>query len=367
MSPDLEALGWNAEFERQFAKYAAKDWLPGRLIRDNKITFGAILAGGARHEVIMGGRVYHEAANDAELPAVGDWVALEIGGEVSTNLIRARLPRQTCFSRKVPGKSTEEQVIATNVDAVAVVTDAGVDFNLRRLERYLTVIRKSGAQAIILLNKADLFSEADNHRARDAVQALDPRVTVLLSNAHSQSGVAGLRALLKPGFTITLVGSSGVGKSTLANQLLGRDWQWTDAVSDQTGKGVHTTTARELIPIPTGGILIDNPGIREIQMWTDETVLRESFADLDELANGCRHHNCRHGADAGCAVRAAVEAGTLDFDRYAAYLKLEDEIAALNKKQRKRKLQIEKGIRTSSESVKHPKGKYKRERRPWTS
>ena len=365
MSLNLEALGWNETFAGYFAPFAAKGWVPGRLIRDNKITFGAILDGGERHEVIMGGRIYHEAESDAELPAVGDWVALEIGGDVSTNIIRARLPRQTCFSRKAPGKSTDEQVIATNVDAVAVVTDAGVDFNLRRLERYLTVIRKSAARPIIILNKADLFSPEENAAARAAVQALDPAITVLSSTAQTEEGVAEVRALLTPGFTITLVGSSGVGKSTLANQLLGRDWQWTEAVSDYTGKGVHTTTARELIPIPGGGILIDNPGIREIQMWTDERVLRESFADLDELATQCRHHNCRHGADEGCAVRAAVEAGQLDPARYLAYLKLEDEVAAIKQKQRKRKLQIEKGLRTSNESVKKTKGKYKRERTRW--
>lgn len=339
---ELEDLGWNKKFQKAFDALSLSNCVPARLIRDNKITYGALFLAEdgdlCEREVVMSGKVYHAASTDAELPAVGDWVALELGADGGAeNMIRARLPRQTCFSRKLPGKSTVEQVIAANVSVVVVVTDAGPDFNLRRMERYFMLVKRSGSQAVVLINKSDLFPDEQNLAAAEAIRDLSEESDVYVTSAAKNEGLEVLKKYLEPGVSLTLVGSSGVGKSTLVNQLLGEEWQWTGDVNDLTGKGRHTTTARELILLEDGGILIDNPGMREIQMWTDEHTLRESFSDVEELAGQCKFHDCKHGNDQGCAIRAAVENGELDGGRYQSYLKLDEEIEALEKRQKKRR------------------------------
>ena len=337
----LTDLGWNERFEEEFAPFNKKGWVPARLIRDNKITYGALTEGGYEYEVVMGGKVYHDASSDAELPAVGDWVVLEIGTGDLDHVIRARLSRQSCFSRKAPGKSSEEQVIAANVSLVCVVTDAGTDLNLRRMERFFALIGRSGAKPVVLVNKSDLFPADHNHEAAESIRAICPEAAVLVTSAINGENVSAIRQFLEPGVSITFVGSSGVGKSSLINALLGEDWQEEGEVNEVTGKGRHTTTARELIVLEEGGILIDNPGIREVQMWTDEHTLREKFLDIEALAEQCRFHDCSHGSDTGCAVRAAVEAGSLDPERYEGFMKLDEEIAKLKKRLKKRNMTLE--------------------------
>ena len=346
----LEDIGWNAAFAKEFAPYREQGWKPARLIRDNKITYGALLEGGEELEVTMSGKVYHDAETDAEIPAVGDWVALELGGEDGETMIRARLTRQTCLSRKMSGRSTEEQVIAANVSVVVVVTDAGADLSLRRMERYFAIIGKSGAKAVVLVNKSDLFPDQQNQEAATAIRALNPEADVHITSAEKGASLKVLRQYLQRGVSMTLVGSSGVGKSSVMNYLLGEDFQWTDEVNEITGKGRHSTTARELIVLPGGGILIDNPGIREVHMWTDETTLRERFADIEELAMQCKFHDCKHGTAAGCAIRAAMAAGTMDAARFEGYRKLEEEIEKLRASRKKRQTTGDRHVRRAQQN-----------------
>jgi ribosome biogenesis GTPase len=362
----LNDLGWNPRFEAEFANYYANGWVPARLIRDNKISYGAVLGDGTEMEVALGGAVYHEAETDAELPAVGDWVALDMGDEGNEYeaLIRARLERQTCLSRKAPGKGTEEQVMAANVNVVFVVTDAGQDFNLRRMERYYTVMLRSGARSVVLLNKSDLYPDEINQMAKDALEGLNPDVEVVLTSAIESSGVDVIRSYLEPGVTIALIGSSGVGKSSLINQLIGQDWLWTGEVNGVTGKGTHTTTARELLPLKAGGMLIDNPGIREVQVWTDAKTLKESFRDFDEVATQCKFHDCKHRSDAGCAVQAAIEEGTLSRERFINYLKLDFELEKLSQRKKTRELTVSRRNRRELKSKGEKySGKQRKERR----
>lgn len=338
----LRDLGWNDFFETSFEKVARKDWVAGRLIRETKINFSALLDEAEEIDCVVGGKVWHDATCDADLPAVGDWVAVELGaGDDDENIIRARLPRKTCFSRKAPGKSSQEQVMAANVDIVVVVTDAGPDFNLRRMERYFTIIAKSGAKAVVLVNKSDLFDDQTNEEARAQIQELSSEAEVFVTSATKQEGLEVLHSFLEKGVTLTMVGSSGVGKSTLVNQLLGEEWLWTGEVNEVTGKGRHTTVSRELVVLENGGMLVDNPGIREVQMWTDEDTLRDSFADIERLTDQCKFRDCKHQGDKGCAIEAAVTSGALDAARYEGFLSLDEEIEELNFRLKKRQMIVE--------------------------
>lgn len=344
----LKQLGWTPELETAFAPHRAQGWVPVRLIRETPINFSAFLKGGEEIDCILCGRLWNAAVTDSDLPAVGDWVAVELGNEDQPHVIRAQLPRRTVFSRKMPGNSSQAQVIGANIDVVTVVTDAGPDYNLRRMERYFALIRLSGAKAVVLLNKADLFSKPELKQAAAEISELCPDASVHITSALKGEGLKAIRSHLAPGITMCIVGSSGVGKSTLVNQLYGEEWQWTSEVNEITGKGRHTTTSRELVPLPGTGMLIDNPGMREIQMWTDEATLRDSFADVTALAENCKFSDCSHRKDAKCAIRAAVEAGSLEVGRYENFLNLETEIAALRKRSEKRQMTVERWAKRNS-------------------
>ena len=344
----LRDLGWDEEFEKAFAPHRERGWVPARLMCETTINFGAFLDGGEVIDAVVCGRLWHLAERDADLPAVGDWVAVETGGPDRDHVIRTLLPRRSCFARKMPGNSSDAQVIGANIDVVCVVTDAGADFNLRRMERYFTLISRSGAKPLVLVNKSDAYPAEANKHAATSIAALMSEAEVHITSARTGDGLKVLKKHLRPGVTLCVVGSSGVGKSTLVNQLYGDEWLWTGEVNVVTGKGRHTTTSRELVPLRGGGLLIDNPGMREIQMWTDEETLRESFADIEALTAECRFRDCSHGNDSGCAIRAAVESGALDPSRHASFLNLEEEIAKLKRRATKRQMAVERWAKRNS-------------------
>ncbi len=365
MTVTLEMLGWNEALAAAFRALEHPEWYPARIIRETKINFTVIAKGKGDHDVVLSGKLWHDAATDADLPTVGDWVAVDPGKGDDLPVIRALLPRRNRFSRKVPGRSCAEQVIGANVDVVIVVTDPGSDYNLRRIERYLTLIRKCGARPLVLINKADTADPELLERCCREVAELGTEVYPVV--ALYRKGYPKLLRRVPKGTTITVVGSSGVGKSTLVNSLLGGEWLETGEVNEVTGKGRHTTVARELVVLPGGGVLIDNPGMREIRMWTDAETLRAEFADMSDLASHCRFADCSHRKDAGCAIRAALESGLISPERYEHFLNLDAEIAELEKRAEKRRMTLERVTRREKRDIlrnKHDRDEHRSNQNP---
>jgi ribosome biogenesis GTPase len=320
--PSLEAYGWNPFFADSFAAYASERLVPGRVARDHQHIYRVYMEAG---EVLarVAGRLRHHAAGAHEFPAVGDWVAIELPAQGRRGIIHAVLPRRTKFSRKVAGDVTQEQVIAANIDTVFLAQGLDGDYNLRRVERYLFVAWNSGARPVIILNKADVCENvAECVREVERVAAGTP---IHVMSARLGDGIDQIRPYLKPGETAALLGSSGVGKSTLINRLIGEERLRTGAVRASDSRGRHVTTARELILLPGGGLIIDTPGLRELQLWDAGAASMGVFGDIDVLSLDCHFRDCRHEQEPGCAVRLAVEEGRLDLGRLENYVKLRSE------------------------------------------
>ena len=271
----------------------------------------------------VSGRLRHEADDRTDFPAVGDWVAIEPPPQSGEARIRAILPRFSRFSRRAAGDRTEEQIVAANVNTVFLVGGLDQNFNPRRIERYLLVGWDSGAQPVIVLNKADLVDDAESFVSE--VRRLGPSVPVHAISTRQPETLDALRQYLTPGQTVGLLGSSGVGKSSIVNQLLGHELMATRDVRIADSRGRHTTTSRQLVVLPGGGVLIDTPGMRELQLWETGDALGGAFADIEERAAECRFRDCRHRTEPGCAVRAAAEAGEIAPERLESYHKLHDE------------------------------------------
>ena len=320
----LGTYGWDRRTEALFAAHIEEGRQPGRVIAEHRGSY-VVAAADADIEAVVSGRLRHEATTGEDFPAVGDWVATSERNGGAT-VIHAVLPRASRFARPARGDSPGAQVVAANVDMVFVVAALDHDFNLRRLERYMALAWSSGAEPVVVLNKADMCADVAG-RVADAT-SVAPGVPVRAVSAQAGHGLESLTPLLEPGKTVALLGSSGVGKSTLTNALLGWERQVTNTVREDDQRGRHTTTMRELIVTPSGALLIDSPGMRSVGMWEVEQGLEDAFADVERFAAQCRFSDCTHAVEPGCAVRAAIASGELDAERLASRDKLARESAA---------------------------------------
>ena len=323
----LDVLGWTSFFEQQVTDTERAAWSPARVVWEGRDRY-RISGGEDEWHASLSGRLRHTAVSRADLPAVGDWVLAAVRPAEGTATIHRVLARKSCFSRAAAGRSTEVQIVAANIDTVLIVTSCNRDFNLRRLERYLALAWESGATPVVVLNKADLF-EGDVERWYADIGPVMQGVPVAITSAVRGDGLADLREILRSSGTTALLGSSGVGKSTLINALTGDSGQEVLPIRDGDDRGRHSTTARQLFCLPGGGILIDTPGMRELQLWDAARGLDQAFADVESLAAACRFRDCSHGSEPGCAVLAAVERGELEAGRLDSYHRLRREDAFL--------------------------------------
>ena len=327
---NLQSLGYTPALAEQFAAYAEGEMIPGRIALEHKHLYRIY----TEHGELLGeisGKMRHQALTREDYPAVGDWVVITPRPGEGKATIHAILPRKSKFSRKVAGNTTEEQIVAVNVDTVFLVNALNNDYNVRRLERYLILAWESGANPVIVLSKADLCEDVDARLAE--VETIAMGVPVHVISAEKEEGLDSLTPYFQEGHTVALLGSSGVGKSTLINRICGQEKQRVNDVRQGDDRGKHTTTHRELICLPQGGIVIDTPGMRELQMWEADTGFRDAFEDIEELAELCQFSDCQHQKEPGCAIRIAIQDGTLSQERYANYQKLQRELAYLARKE----------------------------------
>ncbi len=323
---DLTTIGATDAWFEAFQPHAARGLLLGRVSVAHSDRYRLYTARGEMTAEAIGALLFR--TERSAWPVVGDWVAAQFVGPdeaLVQAMIHAVLPRRTVFSRRAAGDREQEQVMAANIDLALIVCGLDGDFNVRRIERYLTLAHASGVGAAIVLNKSDVCADLAVRLVEAASVAGSAPVVAI--TARSPEGIDPVLRLLRPGLTMALLGSSGVGKSTLVNQLLGVERQLVREVRESDTRGRHTTTYRELLPLPQGGALIDTPGMRELQLWASQDSLDSTFAEIAALAAGCRFRDCSHVVEEGCAVQAAIEAGELEASRWESYRKLRAEIA----------------------------------------
>ena len=336
----LEDLGWNEFFDTHFSTFNDATLGPARVTGVSKKYF-RVHDGRSETLATVSGRFFHDVSQATLFPTVGDWVVTKGGVIIDV------LPRANAISRgasgnrgKISGLPVEVQIIAANIDTAFIVCGLDRDYNLRRIERYLTLVYNCGCSPVVLLNKGDIHHQPEDFV--DEVSSVAIGVPVYLISAKAATGLNALTPYLGPGKTVVLMGSSGAGKSTLVNRLAGADIRVAREVSDAVGKGVHTTTSRDLIRLPAGGMIIDNPGIREIAFWENAAGIDGVFPDIEELALGCRFSDCSHLHEPGCRVQEAVQSGDLAMERLENYRKMQRELAYLSERRAKTAGRVEK-------------------------
>ncbi|MGW7004683.1 ribosome small subunit-dependent GTPase A [Streptomyces sp. NPDC054933] len=315
MNSSLSDYGWHSTLDTAFAPYAAEGLVPARIVR----VYGDLCDAATASGLVRAGIAPVTSSDPLKWVCTGDWAALDLGGDPF--LVRALLPRSTAIVRNTSTRRSEGQVLAANVDHAVLAVSLAAELDLGRVERFLALAWESGAQPLVVLTKSDLVPDPDLGYLLADTEAAAPGVQVLAVSAVTGAGLDVLAAILS-GTTSVLLGQSGAGKSTLANALLGEESQEVRATRDADGKGRHTTTTRDLLPLPGGGVLIDTPGLRGVGMWDAESGVAQVFAEIEELARECRFHDCAHTAEPGCAVLRALEEGTLPQRRWESYRKL---------------------------------------------
>jgi ribosome biogenesis GTPase / thiamine phosphate phosphatase len=322
---DIKNYGWDEHFAKEWRENSTEGMYPGRIIADYGQMLRVITDAG---ELLVNRPV--KKLDDTTQLAVGDWVALEHSVETQTTCVRIVLTRKTKFSRAAAGIEVKEQIVAANIDTVFLIQSLNRDFNMKRLERYLIAAWESGAVPVVVLTKADC---CDNVADRvTTVYATSPGVEVQAVSCVTGEGIEELRKYFVPGKTVALLGSSGVGKSTLVNTLAGKELLKTQEVRESDSRGRHTTTHRELLLLPAGGLILDTPGMRSLSLWEADAGMEAMFGDVEELTKQCRFYDCQHGNEPGCAVREAIETGKLEMKRWESWLKLQKELAYLEAK-----------------------------------
>ena len=328
-NPDrLARLGWNQHFADAFHELRDTNVVPARVSVEHNHLF-RVYTSSAEILASATGRLKHIADTPSALPAVGDWVSIRPTAEGPAQIL-AILPRTTCFSRKAAGDTTKRQVVAANIDTVFLVSGLDGDFNSRRIQRYLVAVSDSGARPVVVLNKSDLAENVKT--AATKLREIATDVPIHVTSCEDGRGIDALVRYLTVGHTIALLGSSGVGKSTLINRLLGYDRQRTQAVRPRDQRGRHTTVHRELLLHPRNGVIIDTPGMRELRLWDSSGGIETTFDDIQALVGSCRFRDCQHRTEPGCAVQQAVTNGKISSERLAHYHQLQDERTALGKR-----------------------------------
>lgn len=327
---NLTELGWDSAWDELLLADSDVEYGVGRVSAEHKHLYRVFTEQGETLAQVSG-KYRHDARSRSDFPVVGDWVVITSGSDQDRAIIWGILPRRNKFSRQAAGENEEEQALVANIDAVFIVSSLNRDFNLRRMERYLVLTWESGVNPVIVLNKADLCE--DVYSKITEISSIAPGVPVHAISCETGQGLDQLTPYLGTGKTVALLGSSGVGKSTLLNCLLGESIKRTGAVRSQDSRGRHTTTHRQMHLLPRGGLVIDTPGLRELRLWGSDEGISSTFEDIEEYSVRCRFDDCRHQGEPGCAVMEALESGVLDWARYQSYLKLQKEMAYISRKE----------------------------------
>ena len=352
-SVDLGDLGWEPGWDAAFRPLREAGLEPARVVTEDRGIYQIVTADG-QLDAHVPGRLLHRIRNASELPKVGDWVGVRCVEGEDKALIEGMVQRRTHLARRVAGREVKEQVLVANVNLALIMHSLDKPVNQRLLERQLVMVQKGGIQPVVVLNKSDLCDSID--QTCDALRAAFGDLLILHCTAFKRRSLKEIRALIAPGKTVVLLGVSGVGKSTLVNSLMGEEVQHTIEVRESDSKGRHTTTARDMFLLKGGGLIIDTPGMRELQLWSSSEEVTQAFDDIESLAVQCHFRACTHTRESRCAVRGAVEQGSLSAARLASFHKLSAEAAKLEKdSMRRRYVEQKRQTRVAARALENPK------------